>query len=102
VRKIRGGVNYASKYGNSSCVENALTVYKHTYNAQTVYKHTYNALTVFKHTYNALTVYKHTNNKYKLNLNKPQQSTDETRCDAAASAQTAQELCQLCAFIGNR
>jgi len=40
--------------------------------------------------------------KYKPNLNKPQQSTDnnETRCDAAASAQTAQGWCQLCAFMG--
>jgi len=53
---------------------------------------------------NAVTIYNHVYNKYKLNLNKPQQSTDnnETRCDATASAQTAQEWCQLCAFIWSR
>jgi hypothetical protein len=53
---------------------------------------------------NAVTVYNRTYNKYKNKLNKPQQSTDnnETRCDAAASAQTAQVWRQFCAFIGNR
>jgi hypothetical protein len=42
---------------------------------------------------NAVSVYNHIYIKYKPNTNKPQRSTDnnETRCDAAASAQTAQD-----------